>query len=422
MKKIIHILLFISFFSAILRPSQESPVTLFRVLIPLCLWVIFVINRKYFKNLIRVALLFLAVSVIQDFFTRTFFYPSLDAFSHSVFMQFCLHYFTIFVVVALVYSLWYIDKTNFYEDSIRFASKTVRFCIFLYLVYYILGGDPMKFLYIGGNVNNFGCMLAAGMLAVIFDKSTRIKTKFVYSLLIPLILLNNDSKLALMGAVLEIILYVVFYISVNATKKMRKNILIGLSAISFFIIYKYFTSSSNINGYELQTLIVLPFEYITSGTYLDESLGSITFRINSVVGISNILMTTFGFGVGPGNTNALLTILMPNTGGELESDLVSSHIWWYEVMSDLGWIIIIPSLKVFFRQLRHYVLLKGTNMSLFSQILVISFPIWCTSASGLYTEYYCIMMITIAIILFKYSKNNNACYRQKDGGIIRCCS
>lgn len=402
MKRIIYILLFISFFSAVLRPSPDSPLTCFRVLLPFSLCVIYKVNRYYFSNLIKITLLFLVIAFTQDFFTRHFFYPNINTFSYAFFLLYCLNYFTIFVVVTLVYSLWFLDKQLFFKSTIQFASRTVKFCILLFLLYVILGGDNMTFLYIGGNINNFGCLLVAGLFAVLFDDSTKLKIKYFYLAIIPLILLYNDSKLALMGAVLGIGLYTINYISTEFSKKVRNKILTILVIISLYGAYAFFTSSSDINGYEVQGLIAIPFEYIKNGEYFDESTSSIAFRTNSIVGIINILKKTFGIGVGPGNTSFILTTLMPDREGRfLELDYTSPHIWWLELMCDLGWIIIIPMLKLFFKQIRDYYI-SNNNKLLFSQIFFISFPLWCASASSLYTEYYCIMMITISYILYKY--------------------
>lgn len=409
-KRIIYILLFISFFSAVLRPSTESPLTLFRLLIPFCLWVIYVVNSLYFKNLIKFSFIFLVIAFIQNFVTREILYPNINTFSYSFLLLFCANYITNFVIISLVYSLWYIEKERFFINSIGFASTIAKLCIALFIVYVIMGGDNMYFNYIGGNINNFGCLMTAGLLAILFDPSTKSYLKYIYIVLIPSLLLYNDSKLALMGAILILVLYAIFRISNETSKKVRKKILIVLSLIFIFVIYKFFTSSSDINGYEVESLILMPLEYIKEGQYFDESTSSIAFRTNSIVGIVQILKKSLGIGVGPGNTSFILTTLMPDREGRFsELDYTSPHIWWLEVMADLGWVIILPSLKYFYRNLRSYFTLKSTNDLLFSQIFVISFPLWCASASSLHTEYYCIMMITISYLLYK---KHDSCYMQ----------
>ena len=403
MKRIILILLFISFFSAVLRPSGDSPLTCFRILQPFCLWIIYKVNRNYFAYLIKISLLFLVLGLVQNILTRYSFYPNIKTFSFTFFFLYYLNYFTIFVVATLVYSLWFLDKQLFFENIIQFASRTVKFCIFLFVFYVLLGGDNRNFLYIGGNINNFGCLLVAGLIAIIFDNSTKTIFKYIYIVLILIILLYNDSKLALIGAVLVVDLYTIAYISTEVSKNVRNILLIIMVIISLFGAYSYFTSSSDINGYEVQGLIVIPFEYIKNGEYFDESTSSIAFRTNSIVGIINILKTSYGIGVGPGNTSFILTTLMPDREGRFfELDYTSPHIWWLELICDLGWFIIIPTLKLFYKQIRDYCLLKSNNELLFSQIFFISFPLWCASASSLYTEYYCIMMITISFIIYKF--------------------
>ncbi len=395
-------MLMISFFSSVLRLSPDSPITLFRILIPYCLWVIYKVNRNYIYNLFKISFLLLVIAFIQDFMTRGFFYPNIGNYSYGILLVFCLHYFTIFVVVALVYSLWYLEKNNFFDCSIRYASKVVKFCVLLFVLYVVLGGDNMNFEYIGGNVNNFACLLVAGMLAVVFDSSATKMTKLLYVIIVPLILLYNDSKLALMGAVLVLVLYAMFSMSKKISKRAKKKILVVFFAIFVFFAFSFFTSSSDINGYGVQSLIVIPLDHIKNGEYFDESSSSIAFRTNSVVGIIQILIKSYGLGVGPGNTSFILTKLMPDRLGRFDGyEITSPHIWWLEVMSDLGWLIIIPSLRLFMKLLRSYFSAKSNRDMLFAQLFFLSFPVWCPSASTLYTEYFCIMMISISYIFYK---------------------
>lgn len=252
-----------------------------------------------------------------------------------------------------------------------------------------------------GNVNNFGCVLAGGLLALLCDTITKRPFKIVYSILILGALVFNDSKLALLGALLGGGLYVIHRFFSRISKTERALVSLVLIIGIFFGVRFFVSSALSLNGYDLTQLILLPIEQVKSGQFFNDSAQSYTYRTNCIIGIGRILRDSWGLGVGTGNTAVILGNFLPNLNETYNENSLSSHIWWFEVMADIGWIIIIPMIKIFFAQIRSFVCFRIAERKLFSQIFVISFPLWSMSASGLYTEFFTIMLITVSVISYR---------------------
>ena len=287
----------------------------------------------------------------------------------------------------------------------NFSSYLIKFILLIYIPYIIMGNDPDNFL-VFGNINDLGCILTGGILVILFDTVTRKPFKIFYVLLLMALLLYNDSKLALFGGVLEVGLYYIQKLSVKFSSA-KKIIFAVLIIIGIIGIYSFFNSSIELNGYSIHDLAYVPYYQITSGVYFDQSAQSFTFRTNNIIGITQIIKESYGLGVGPGNTSLILKYLIPDATGAIRQDYVSSHIWWYEIMADLGWIIIIPMLLFYIRQWKGFSSMKSEGGLLFSQIYIITFPIWCMSSSGLYTEFFSIMMIALSVIIYRKNRSKN---------------
>lgn len=390
-------------FNAVLRISQESTLTLFRLLIPVSLVLINNISNKAFGSLVKVSLVLIVIGSLQYLLVKELFYPNVQTISYTHLLNYCIHYISIFVVAALVYCLWKLENDLFFIRLINFSSRLIKFILIIYIPYVATGHEPASFL-VFGNINDLGCILTGGILVILFDTITKRPYKYLYVVILLFLLYYNDSKLAMFGGVFQVGLYYIHQLSTRITnaKKIISAILIS---IGVFGIVSFFSSSIEINGYSVREMVTIPFEQISSGTYFPESSQSFTFRSNTIIGITEILRTTMGIGVGPGNTSLILKNLIPDPSSAIRQNYVSSHIWLYEIMADIGWLIIIPMICLYIRQWRRYSSMKSKEAELFSQIYILSFPIWSMSSSGLYTEFFSIMMISMSIIIYKNKCN-----------------
>lgn len=396
-EKFIYVLLLTAIFNAVLRVSQESSWTLFRVLIPFVILFLNAFNKKVFGLFTKYSLILIVIAVLQNFILKTWLYPHIHSISFSHLFSFCIHYISIFLVAALVYCLVLLYKGRFFIEIINHLSNIVKIILFVYVFYLFTGQQPADFR-LFGNINDFGCVLNGSILIILFDSKTR--RKYLYLALILVLLFYNDSKLSLFGGILEIGLYTIYDFS-NRFIYAKKLFLYAFIGMGVLLILLFFTSSISINGYSVRDLFLIPYTQISEGIYFPQSSESYTYRTNSIIGITEIFKTTKGVGIGPGNTSLILKVLMPDPDGSLGEESVSSHIWWYEVMADIGWLIIIPALFMYINQLKNFIRLKSTREELFSQIYIITFPLWSMSSSGLYTEFFTIILLSLSIFIYR---------------------
>lgn len=398
-ERFIYFILITAVFNAVLRTSPGSTLTVFRLLIPISFILVYTISKKAFGILVKGSVVFVLLACFQNLLTSEIFYPQVVTITYSHLFGYCIHYISIFVVCALVYCLKVINEDDFFIKLINFSSRLVKFILLIYLPYILTGHAPEEFL-VFGNINDLGCILTGGILVILFDGVTKTTFKPLYVILILLLLLYNDSKLAMFGGFMEVALYYILQLS-KKTKSFKRIISMVLIVIVVVVVSSFFTSSIEINGYSVHNLVMMPFLQLRDGTYFLDSSQSYTFRTNNIIGIIEILKHSCGIGIGPGNTSLVLKYLIPDPDGSIWQDYVSSHIWWFEIMSDLGWLVIVPMVRCFIRQIKGYLSMSSTKELLFSQIFIIAFPIWCMSSSGLYTEFFSIMLISLCIILYR---------------------
>ena len=339
------------------------------------------------------------LTLIQNTITRTYVYPQIHTLTYAHLVNYTIHYISVFIIMAVVYCLWRLDKNLFFQRIINFSSLTVKISLIFYIIYILSGRDMYRF-QLFGNINNFGAVLACGAFTILSDSITNKVVKIIYITIILYTLFYNDSKLALFGSAFGIGLYLINYIARCTDPKIRNFSFMCFVGIGVWGIYTFLTSSIEINDYNMEFLM-MPIHNIINGELFDDSAQSITFRANSIICIGKILHDSYGLGVGAGNTAVILGYFLPNLMVGFDESSVASHVWWFEVMADIGWIIIIPMIKIYINQCRSYFQVVNNKASLFSQVFIISFPIWCMSPSGLYTEFYSIMLIAVSILLYR---------------------
>lgn len=400
-EKLIYVLLTVAIFNAILRPSLDSPITLFRLLIPFCIFVVYKIDSYVFSSLMKCSLVFIAIAFLQYMYAESLVYPYVSLFSFLHLVDFLIHYISIFIVVSLVYCLWFLNPCDFVDNMINYLSKIVKVCLLIYVPYIIIGGDPFSFC-LFDNINNFGCVLAGGAFLVLVDNQTYKYWKWLYILIILIVLYINDSKLALFGVVFGIMLFLLHTFS-SVLIRYKKILLYTLGGCVAYVFLLFFSSDVEINGYSVQGLVSIPIQYIVNGDFFESSDTSITYRANCIIGLFKIIFDSLGLGIGPGSSGLVLQDMLPNLDEKYGEGYISSHIWWLEIMADLGWIAIILMIKLYVNQIRHFLSFMGSRFQLFSQIVFISFPLWSMSASGLYTEYFSIILMTLSYIIYSNS-------------------
>ena len=398
-KNILFILLIIAYLNAVLRPSMKNPVTAFRLLLPFAWIAIFNISRQTLARMFAIFSGITCLSFFQYYLAKEFFFPEVSTFSIPHLIEFLYHILCIVTVVGIVVSLRYIYQENFNSAIIKFGANFCKVFVVLGLIYSAAGGNPIEF-HIFGNVNNFGCVVAVGIILYLFDGAKRFLSKIIWISLSMALLLYNDSKMAFLGAVMAIGLFLIVIFSKMTNSIMRRFLTILLLFIGIVIVVFLINSEILINGYSLRGMTIEPTRRILSGEYYSYISTSQTFRANVIIAILLVLQNSFLLGVGVGNTGLIIRTMVPDPDMILRQYLeVSSHIWWLEEMADFGLIVIILFLIGYLKAWKLYINTREVTPQLFGLICIISFPIWSMSASGLYTEYFSLSMVTFAIMV-----------------------
>lgn len=398
-KNLLKFILITAYLSAVLRPSIDSNITLFRLLLPLTIVLIYQVSASYAWNLLKASIVVTAVSMLQFAITKYILFPELDTLTWMHQVVYLVHIISLLVVISIIYCLRKCCGDTFFSEIVSLGIIFVKLSTVAYLIFALPGRNPTDFLLLG-NINNFGCMLCIGVALILVDRRKRILSKLFWIILLLAILLYNDSKLALLGAVFIIMLYCFYFILTHTSKRERfliKGILIVVCVVAVGIVI---SGDLVINGYNISRIPGEVWGKIKNGEFYNHSSSSLAFRTNAIVGLVKIMRESWFVGVGFGNSGLILKSMLPDIYESLQSSsYVSSHIWWLEVMSDAGIIVIFLAVKYYIKHLYAFWRLKISASQIFSCLVIISFPLWCMSASGLYTEFFSISMLAAAVAM-----------------------
>ncbi len=406
--KTIYIILFFAYFHAILRVPFIHALTFFRILIPLSVLIIGKHSLKMLRLLVFSIGGLVALSSIQGFLCQKFYYPDLE-FDIGNMVEFWIHYASLLVLVALLVTLWRKEGKGFYKKFCSFNSIIIE-CAMVCNAIWLLAGGFFEDFSLFGNINNFGCAMVAGV-ALILCSESKPYWKWIWTVMAAILLYANDSKFALLGLVLELGIYLIIWAEKNVIRKKSTTkhaiircVLANWRGICFaavsIILILVILSPIQINGNHIRGMAIGALKQIFSGHYYEHSNSSLQFRTNAVIGLGDTLKNSYLSGVGVGNSGLILRQILPDMNVLYENEsFVSSHVWWLELFSDFGLIVIIPSILIFVSQLSCFFKCNyRDNFDLLQTMIFISFPVWCMSAAGLYTEYYSLSVIIIATI------------------------
>lgn len=386
---VIYFILFSSFTSAVIRQGQ---VTLFRVLLPLSIIIIYKQSKKYFFQMITVLTSLILFAFIQRFFFRTQLITVDNNYILRLF-YFLFWYFCIIILFFLIKCLAFIEADNFQDNFILFVSQYIKICIVYFFIHIFLFNNIYYEFNIMGNINNFSASLVAILPMFLFEF---IKTKsfrpLLWIVLIFYILFKCDAKASILAALFQVILVIGIFL-----KDFKYQFKILFVIFTFIIFYMLILSG------KLNPLIDFVIEggkrIYTNQMYLNSmSEGSISVRVNIIIFLINNIFKNFIFGIGIGNTGYAIPVFL-NIPTDHHLNIVSSHTWLLELFLDLGLIIIIPYFLLIILSIKIY--LKNNFLNIFdkySVVFLLSFPILSLSASGLYTDYFILSLFVFSVI------------------------
>lgn len=407
-KNVLYFILVSAFLNPILRLSPGSNITLFRVLLPVSVGLILACSTKYFKQLCAAVFILAGYGLIQHYITSTRFYPKVG-FSVRYYLEYLFHYSSIIVVLFIIRAIRAEDEEAFFDEFSRFMRLFAKCIAAFLLIYTVILRRPLYTLVLADNINNMGCLLAASIPFLLLENGLGNYKNWFWSLLIVFLLYYNDSKAAMMGAMVEILLFCAL---IDGKGSIERGILIarrGLYILEIMAVALVFMYNPSINGYSLNDIVLGTIRRVITNTPYDYANTSISYRTNSTLAAFNIIRRTHGLGVGFGNTARVLKATME---GVYERWALSAgyslHNSWLELMCDFGIPAIIAELFAFLTQLKNAVCTEFiTNREKCVIVLFLSLPIWSIGASGLLTEFYTLSTIMFFAMFFKDKSASN---------------
>lgn len=396
---VMYILLVFAVFSDILR-IPGSQLTFFRLSLPV-IGVIFFMHSKYAKWLMGLIAGLGVLTAVQYIIFYLVDRTELE-FSVSNLMKFFILYVLAFIVFFMIKFLKDFEKENFEEKGLRFIVY-LGFCLMFVTVLDYLDTKYLNSQFFGAlkvdNQNNYGCYIAALLpfLLVRFQCKQRLRDAIGIFAAFGIVFLH-DSKAALFGMVLMGVIFICIAFPAQNTKEMfcyRYVIII----CAIVIVGGLIIINPKIHGYSLQDTIAQPIIRVLTGNPYDDYQSSISYRTNTTLYCITQLVSTGFLGIGIGNTGVLLRAVFPDTEMAQNRTILSLHNAWLEFALDLG----IVALVIYFILIRYAFKLYFTKRALtqvekLRVMFIFSFPIWVMSASGIYTQYY--LMVIMGYLLF----------------------
>jgi hypothetical protein len=382
---IIHFgILLIAGLSTILRPSMESKITLFRVILPfLFLW-LFASNSRRAIKLSLILISFLVYSLLVSFISR-------------------------FHTWNLVYNLYYITVIFFYfyyKEILRIcgAVNIYSFLAGLYKVIIVLGLLQQFF---GGvyfntqdrlpavniffwNENEFSAVLAI-FTPLFFLKEKKI-IKYLWMVLGLYLIVYNDAKLALLSL---IVFFGGYFLIKFKLFKIRYFGFLMLGILG--ILTLFFAREYSIQGeYTIEFFLDRLTERLITQEPL-EHIGTFNSRSNAVILGVKEFINSYLIGIGPGNSLIMMDeIVVPGTE---KWSALSMHNFTLQLVTEMG-IFGILMLTVFFLKVR-MAGLRSTYPSNLVFIFFISCIISITLLSGAWSNYFYLLILFYAVDFFE---------------------
>lgn len=386
-ERLIHFsIIAIAGLSTVLRPSADSKLTLFRIILPaLFLW-LFMVNTKRGLKFTGIAFFFLLYSGIVSYLSR------FDAFS-------------------IVFNLYYVTTIFFYfyyKEALKKlgATEIYGFLEWVYKVLIVLGFVQLIF---GGvyfntqnrlpainiffwNENEFSSVLA--IFTPLFFLSRKSVLKYLWILLAAYLIVYNDAKLALLSMTIFFLGYLVLKFRLFRFRYVGLTILSILALFALFFIRNFIIEGNYTVGFFISRLV----EHVFSQEPL-EHIGSFNSRTNAVVlGIKEFIDSYF-LGIGPGNSLLMMDeVVIP---GMEAYGALSMHNFTLQIITEIG------LLGLFFMYV-FYLKVKSSAQATtkYSRNLIYIFYLSCivsiTLLSGAWSNYFYLFILFYSIDFFRY--------------------
>lgn len=381
--------LFFSFLHVILRVSETSSFSVFRLITPILLLYLLLKNSKY----IKLALFFFFFLIYN--FILSYFYDSRCEYC----MAFTFHYSCLF---TLGLSMHYLIKNAKLKDIYTFLKYSLYLFIIIWIAEYIFKFNlPNVAIYSDGSrssvfwvQNDFATGIIGFLpLFLIFEKQTK---RIVFLILVSYIFYVNDSKVALIAFLLVINVFFLLKFSPRI-----RIIFFSFISIFFIVIVIFFAAKIQLNFRDnvlsLSELIIDPINHIFSLKPYADKGGSIQTRTNAMIYALQTFKESFGLGIGAGNTITMLQ--------KPEYKLISAksiHNFPVQIIVENGLIAIIAVILLLRKQFSILFLKSNTRIDKLYLLVFSCYIIGTLSSSvGIFSNYFFWANLFFVLMLHK---------------------
>lgn len=385
------IFLVISVFGDILRIPKTS-IAFFRVVLP----IVFIYCLGYVENRIKIIIstvAFFMLYLIQSLFYKMVFpqYAKVDIVNFITYSSYFISIYVIFLVVKVIR----VKKKE--EFEIYFLRLLTRIG-YVYVLMFFLSLSNLNCLLSFANRNTYATGIAA-IFPLYFLNANKGKHLSMITCVLSIVgLYIGDCKAALIGIILQIILFI--FISVMKKVKYSNKFFILFSFVFIYLGYLLLMNNISINSYRIGDMFYEMKQHILHFELFSTVQSSINFRTNSIIYCLKLLFDSKLIGIGIGNTTIYLAECMREIlpVALKNSKAISVHYGLLEFYCDCGLLGIALTLVPFYCAIKK--LINTKENSYFDDafmLFTLSFPLWCMSASGIYT-----IMLLYLIIAFFY--------------------
>ena len=369
--------------STVLRPSIDSKVTLFRVILPLIFIWLFVVNTRRAVKMLTIISVFLCYSVVVSYVFRF----------HTFSVMFNLYY-----IAAFVYYFYYKEmlKVCGAHSIYTYLSTLFKILLILGWIQYFFGGVyfntitrlPAVHLFFWTE-NEFASVLA--ILVPIFFLKEKTYTKYFWILSATYLIAFDDAKLAVLSLIVFFGGFLLIKFKLFKIRYLGSLILGILGVAILFFTREYTIQGKYTIGYFISRLVenTIALEPL-------EHIGTFNARSNAIILGTKELIHSWFLGIGPGNSLIMMDeIVVPGTE---EYTALSMHNFTMQLITEMG-IFGIGILIIFYLKVKQAGLRSTYPMNLIL-LFYISALISITLLSGPWSNYFYLFILMYSVDFF----------------------
>lgn len=401
LKGLFFIILIAGIGNTVLRPEMENPFTLFRLLAPIGLAVVFLIRPMIGVKFVGIFFLF---------FVYNFTIASIYSSNYTQFFPSIVHYLYLSILLVMMVVLM-LNPRKFNRSYLQFIEYFYIFLLVNIVLELLFGsyypnldldesndGSVRAFFW---SQNDMAVVLCAiGWMALSLDRYRGAPRAFVVFITLA-ILYINDSKIALISfTAISIPLYLIF--SICATYRIPARVWRSLFGAVGLIVVGLLTTLGDteikfsLDTYTIDDLFLAPIRSIIMLNPSGEEWGSINNRTDAAIFALIEYAKTFGFGMGAGGSWLVLTLPQYELGGAK-----SPHNALLQFTVDFGYPVLLGYIYLVYWAASKAFIHNICERDKVKVMAILSFPLLGMSQSGAIVTNFGFFSIAFFIFLIK---------------------